>query len=163
MPSRPGNHLQQLAICAPEWVNAANKIPAAVKGSGRTHAQNNFNYFTHVLGYFLNTQSSLKRGLSVQLLQRSLKQRELTSPLATSLLNLCQRKVKRNTREEVTNQKMRWKLPVDHCFSEHRLSLANNRQRTRRKKTQTLMSWLKNYSYSSKFNWPKRVSVDQVI
>ena len=38
VPSRPGNHLQQLAICAAEWVNAANKIPAAVKGSGRTHA-----------------------------------------------------------------------------------------------------------------------------
>ena len=32
------------------------------------------------------------------------------------------------------------------------------------KKTQTLVSWLKNYySYSSKFNWPNRVSVDQVI
>ena len=47
--------------------------------------------------------------------------------------------------------------------SEHRLSLANNRQRTRGKKTQTLVSWLKNYSYFSKFNWPNRVSVDQVI
>ena len=31
------------------------------------------------------------------------------------------------------------------------------------KKTQTLVSWLKNYIYSSKFNWAKRVSVDQVL
>ena len=30
--SRPGNHLQQLAICAPEWVNAAT---LAVKGADR--------------------------------------------------------------------------------------------------------------------------------
>ena len=124
MPSRPGNHLQQLAICAPEWVNAANKIPAAVKGSGRTHAENNFNYFLHVLGYFLNTQSSLKRRLSVQLLQRSLKQRELTSPLST-----CKEEHERGSDE-----------PKDGNYrpttvsSEHQLSLANNRQLTRGKK-----------------------------
>ena len=31
---RPGNHLH-LAVCAPEWVKAANKIPAVVRGSGR--------------------------------------------------------------------------------------------------------------------------------
>ena len=36
VPIRLGNHLQQLAICAPEWVNAPTKIPRlAVKGAGR--------------------------------------------------------------------------------------------------------------------------------
>ena len=36
VPIRPGNHLQQLATCAPEWVNAPTKIPRlAVKGAGR--------------------------------------------------------------------------------------------------------------------------------
>ena len=37
VPATPDNHLQQLAICAPEWVNAPTKIPTlvAVKGDGR--------------------------------------------------------------------------------------------------------------------------------
>jgi len=37
VPTTPGNHLQQLAICAPEFVNAPTTIPTlvAVEGAGR--------------------------------------------------------------------------------------------------------------------------------
>ena len=35
VPTRPGNHRQLLAICAPEWANAAIKIPRAIKAANR--------------------------------------------------------------------------------------------------------------------------------
>ena len=35
VPTRPGNHRQLLAICPPEWANAAIKIPRAIKAANR--------------------------------------------------------------------------------------------------------------------------------
>ena len=43
------------------------------------------------------------------------------------------------------------------------LTRKDERRRPGEKKSQTLVSWLKNYRYSAKLNWPKMVSVFQLM
>ena len=43
------------------------------------------------------------------------------------------------------------------------LTRKDERRRTGEKKPKTLVSWLKNYRYSAKLNWPKIVSVDKLM
>ena len=151
--TRPGNHLQQLAICPPEWVNAAT---LAVKGADRAPRMPQINRSN-----------------------------------ATTLTNItsCNKAFESSSLKIKEKHERRSDEPKGgHCqpttaSSEHRLSLANNRQsvdsccdgekdvltrkeerrRTGEKKTKTLVSWLKTYRYSAKLNWPKMVSVDQVM
>ena len=53
---------------------------------------------------------------------------------------------------------------VDSCDGEKEVSTRKEeRRRTGEKKPKTLVSLLKNYRYSAKLNWPKTVSVDQLI
>ena len=152
VPTRQGNHLQQLAICPPELVNAAT---LAVKGADcapRMPQINRSNATT-----LTNITSCNKAFESSPLKIKEKHERGSDEPKG----GLCQ--------------------PTT-ASSEHRLSLANNRQsvdccdgekevltrkqerrRTGEKKPKTLVSWLKTHRYSAKLNCPKMVSVDQLM
>ena len=153
----PGNHLQQLAICAPEWVNAPTTIPTlvAVKGAGRARRVQKKKRSNATK---LNNITSCNKAFE-------------SSPL----------KIKEKHERRSDEPKGGLCQPTT-ASSEHRLSLANNRQsedccdgerevltrkeerrRTGEKKLKTLVNWLKTYRYSAKLNWPKMVSVDQVM
>ena len=145
VPTRPGNHRQLLAICPPEWANAAIKIPRAIKAANRA--------------------------------PRIRKNTTLSN--ITSCNKTCGSSPKK-TKEEHESESEPPK--VGHCqpttaFSEHRLD-ANNlftdgekefltrkdeRRASEEKKPKALVSWLKNYRYSAKLNWPKMVSVVQLM
>ena len=152
VPTRPGNHLQQLAICPPEWVNAAT---LAVKGPDRAPRIKQIKRSNATT--LTNITSCNKAFESSPLKIKEKHERGSDEPKG----GLCQ--------------------PTT-ASSEHRLSLANNRQsvdscdgerevltrkeerkRSGEKKPKILVSWLKNYRYSAKLNWPKMVSVDQLM
>ena len=149
--TRPGTYLQLLAICPPEWANAANTIVTTptVKAANRAPRIPKITTLTNITSCNKTFGSFAKKS-------------------------------------EEENQRGRWTLPAEpkggHCqpttaSPEHRLD-ANNfftdgekesltrkdeRRRTGEKKPKTLVSWLKNYRYSAKLNWPKIVSVDQLM
>ena len=145
VPTRPGNHRQLLAICPPEWANAAIKIPRAIKAANRAP-----------------------------------RIRKNTTPSnITSCNKTCGSSPKKTKEEHESGSEP---PKVGHCqpttaFSEHRLD-ANNlftdgekefltrkdeRRAVEEKKPKALVSWLKNYRYSAKLNWPKMVSVVQLM
>ena len=145
VPTRPGNHRQLLAICPPEWANAAIKIPRAIKAANRAP-----------------------------------RIRKNTTPSnITSCNKTCGSSPKKTKEEHESGSEP---PKVGHCqpttaFSEHRLD-ANNlftdgekefltrkdeRRAIEEKKPKALVSWLKNYRYSAKLNWPKMVSVVQLM
>ena len=154
----PGNHLQQLAICAPEWVNAPTTIPTlvAVKGAGRA-----------------SRVQKKKRSNATKLTNiTSCNKESESSPL----------KIKEKHERGNDEPKVGHCQPTTASSEPNRLSLANNRQsvdscagekevstlkkerrRTGEKKPKTLVSWLKNCRYSAKLNWPKMVSGDQLM
>ena len=137
VPARPGNHQQLLAICPPEWANAAIKIPRAIKAANRA--------------------------------PRIRKNTTLSN--MTSCNKTCGSSPKKTKEEHESGSEP---PKVGHCqpttaFSEHRLD-ANNlftdgekefltrkdeRRAVEEKKPKALVSWLKNYRYSAKLNWPK--------
>ena len=145
VPTRPGNHRQLLAICPPEWANAAIKIPRAIKAANRA--------------------------------PRIRKNTTLSN--MTSCNKTCGSSPKKTKEEHESGSEP---PKVGHCqpttaFSEHRLD-ANNlftdgekefltrkdeRRAGEEKKPKALVSWLKNYRYSAKLNWPKMVSVVQLM
>ena len=145
VPTRPGNHRQLLAICPPEWANAAIKIPRAIKAANRA--------------------------------PRIRKNTTLSN--MTSCNKTCGSSPKKTKEEHESGSEP---PKVGHCqpttaFSEHRLD-ANNlftdgekefltrkdeRRAVEEKKPKALVSWLKNYRYSAKLNWPKMVSVVQLM
>ena len=150
--TRPGNHLQQLAICPPEWVNAAT---LAVKGADRAPRITPMKRFNATT---LTNITSCNKAFE-------------SSPL----------EIKEKHERRSDEPKGGLSQPIT-ASSEHRLSLANNRQsvdfcdgekevltrkeerrRTGEKKPKTLVSWFKTYRYSAKLNRPKMVSVDQVM
>ena len=152
VPTRQGNHLQQLAICPPEWVNAATLVVKGADCAPRMPQINRSNATT-----LTNITSCNKAFESSPLKIKEKHERRSDEPKG----GLCQ--------------------PTT-ASSEHRLSLANNRQsedccdgerevltrkeerrRTGEKKLKTLVNWLKTYRSSAKLNWPKMVSVDQVM
>ena len=145
VPTRPGNHRQLLAICPPEWANAAIKIPRAIKAANRAP-----------------------------------RIRKNTTPSnITSCNKTCGSSPKKTKEEHESGSEP---PKVGHCqpttaFSEHRLD-ANNlftdgekefltrkdeRRASEEKKPKALVSWLKNYRYSAKLNWPKMISVFQLM
>ena len=137
VPTRPGNHLQQLAICAPEWVNAAT---LALKGADCSPRI-----------------SQIKRSNTITLTHIT----SCNKAFESSLL-----KIKEKHERGSDEPKGRLCQPTT-ASSEHWLSLANNRQsvdsfdggrdrvstrkeerrRTGEKKTKTLVSWLKTNRY----------------
>ena len=145
VPTRPRNHRQLLAICPPEWANAAIKIPRAIKAANRA--------------------------------PRIRKNTTLSN--ITSCNKTCGSSPKKTKEEHESGSEP---PKVGHCqpttaFSEHRLD-ANNlftdgekefltrkdeRRAVEEKKPKALVSWLKNYRYSAKLNWPKMVSVVQLM
>ena len=145
VPTRPGNRRQLLAICPPEWANAAIKIPRAIKAANRA--------------------------------PRIRKNTTLSN--ITSCNKTCGSSPKKTKEEHESGSEP---PKVGHCqpttaFSEHRLD-ANNlftdgekefltrkdeRRAVEEKKPKALVSWLKNYRYSAKLNWPKMVSVVQLM
>ena len=150
--TRPGNHVQQLAICAPEWVNAATLVVKGANCAPRLPQINRSNATT-----LTNITSCNKAFESSPLKIKEKHERRRDEPKG----GLCQ--------------------PTT-ASSEHRLSLANNRQsedscdgekevltrkeerrRTGEKKPKTLVSWLKTYRYSAKLKWPKMVALDQLM
>ena len=150
--TRPGNHLQQLAICPPEWVNAAT---LAVKGADRAPR------IPHISRSNATTLTNIT----------SCNKAFESSPL----------KIKEKHERQSDEPKGGLCQPTTPS-SEHLLSLANNRQsadscdggrevstrkqerrRNGEKKPKTLVSWLKTHRYSAKLNCPKMVSVDQFM
>ena len=158
----PGNHLQQLAICAPEWVNAPTTIPTLVAVKGASRAP--------------RVQKKKKRSNTTKLTNiTSCNKAFKSSPLRIN------EKHERGIIQENDERKGGHCQPTTASSEPDRLSLANKRQsvdscdgekevstrkeerrRTGEKKPKTLVSWLKNYRYSAKLNWPKMVSVDQL-
>ena len=150
--TRPGNHVKQLAICAPEWVNAAT---LAVKEADRAPRM-----------------PQIKRSNATTLTNITSRNKAFeSSPL----------KIKEKHERRSDEPKGGLCQPTT-ASSEHRLSLANNRQsvdccdgekevltrkeektRTGEKKPKTSVSWLKTYRYSAKLNWPKMVALDQLM
>ena len=145
VPTRPGNHRQLLAICPPEWANAAIKIPRAIKAANRAP-----------------------------------RIRKNTTPSnITSCNKTCGSSPKKTKEEHESGSEP---PKVGHCqpttaFSEHRLDAnklftdgekefltrKDERRASEEKKPKALVSWLKNYRYSTKLNWPKMVSGDQLM
>ena len=149
VPTRPGNHLQLFAICPPEWANAANTIVTTptVKAVNRAPRIPKITTLTNITSCNKTFGSFAKKS-------------------------------------EEENQRGRWTLPAEpkggHCQPttasfEHRpdannlftdgekeaLTRKDERRASEEKKPKTLVSWLKNYRYSAKLNWPKMVSVDK--
>ena len=149
--TRPGNYLQLLAICPPEWANAANTIVTipTVKAANRAPRIPKITTLTNITSCNKTFGSFAKKS-------------------------------------EEENQRGRWTLPAEpkggHCQPttasfEHRpdannlftdgekeaLTRKDERRRPGEKKSKTLVSWLKTYRYSAKLNWPKMVSVDQLM
>ena len=151
VPTIPGNHLQLFAICPPEWANAANTIVTipTVKAANRAPRLPKIITLTNITSCNKTFGSFAKKS-------------------------------------EEEHQRGRWTLPAEpkggHCQPttasfEHRpdannlftdgekeaLTRKDERRRTGEKKSKTLVSWLKNYRYSAKLNWPKIVSVDKLM
>ena len=149
--TRPGNHLQLLAICPPEWANAANTIVT------------------------IPTVKAANRAPRIP---------KITTTADITSCNKTFGSFAKKSKEE--HEGGRWTLPAEpkggHCqpttaSSEHRpdannfftdgekevLTRKDERRRTGEKKPKTLVSWLKNYRYCAKLNWPKMVSVDQLM
>ena len=145
VPTRPCNHRQLLAICAPEWANAAIKIPRAMKAANRAPG--------------IRKNTTLRN--------------------MTSCNKTCGSSPKKTKEEHESGSEP---PKVGHCqpttaFSEHRLdantlftdgekeflTLKDERRASEEKKPKALVSWLKNYRYSAKLNWPKMVSVVQLM
>ena len=151
VPTRPGNHLQLFAICPPEWANAANTIVTTP---------------------------------TVKVANRAPRIPKITTIANITFCNKMFGSFAKKSVEE--HQRGRWTLPAEpkggHCqpttaSSEHRpdannlfidgekeaLTRKDERRRTAEKKPRTLVGWLKNYRYSAKLNWPKMVSVVQLM
>ena len=157
VPITPGNHLKQLAICAPEWATAPTKIHAlAVKGAGRAPRV-----------------QKKKRSNAITLTNIT----SCSKAFESSSLKIEEKHERGNDEPKGGHCQ-----PTTSSFEPDRLSLANNRQsvdscdgekevstvkeerrRTGAKKPKTLVSWLKNYRYSAKLNEPKMVSVNHLM
>ena len=153
-----GNHLQQLAICAPEWVNAPTTIPTlvAVKGAGRARRvqrkkRSNATKLT-------NITSCNKAFESLPLKTKEKHERGNDEPK----VGHCQPTTASSKPDRLSLANNR--QSVDSCGGEKEVStLKEERRRTGEKKPKTLVSWLKNYRYFAKLNWSKMVSVDQLM
>ena len=159
VPATPSNHLQQLAICAPEWVNAPTKIPTlvAVIGAGRAPRvqKKKKRSNTTKLTYIPSCNKTFK---SSPLKMKEKHERGNDEPK----VGHCQTTTASSKPDRLSLANNR--QSVDSCDGEKEVSTRKEqRRRTGEKKPKTLVSLLKNYRYSAKLNWPKTVSVDQLI
>ena len=157
----PGNHLQQLAICAPEWVNAPTTIPTlvAVKGAGRAPRVQKKKERSNATK-LTNITSCNKAFESLPLKTKEKHERGNDEPK----VGHCQPTTASNSSEPDRLSLANNRQSVDSCDGEKEVSTRKEeRRRTGEKKPKTLVSWLKNYRYSAKLNWPKMVSGDQLI
>ena len=153
----PGNHLQQLAICAPEWVNAPTTIPTLVAVKGAGHASRVPKKRRLNATKLNNITSCNKAFESLPLKTKEKHERGNDEPK----VGHCQPTTASSKPDRLSLANNR--QSVDSCDGEKEVStLKEERRRTGEKKTKTLVSWLKNYRYSAKLNWPKLVSGDQL-
>ena len=153
VPIRPGNHLQQLAICAPEWVNAPTKIPTlvAVKGARRAPRVQKKKKRSNATK-LTNITSCNKAFKSSPLKMKEKHERGNDEPK----VGHCQPTTASSEPDRLSLANNR--QSVDSCEGEKEVStLKEERRRTGEKKPTTLVSLLKNYRYAAKLNWPKMV------
>ena len=154
----PGNHLQQLAICAPEWVNAPTKIPTLVAGKGAGRAPRVQKKKSSNATKLTNITSCNKAFESSPLKIKEKHERGNDEPKGGH----CQPSAASSKPDRLSLANNR--QSVDSCAGEKEVStLKKERRRTGEKKPKTLVSWLKNYRYFAKLNWPKMVSEDQIL
>ena len=139
VPITPGNHLQQLAICAPEWATAPTKIPTlAVKGAGRAprvqkKKRSNATKLTNITSCNKAFESSPLK--IKEKLERGSDERKGGHCQPTTASSEPDRLSLWNNRQS-----------VDSCDGEKEVSTRKEeRRRSGEKKTKTLVSWLKNY------------------
>ena len=158
VPATPGNHLQQLAICAPEWVNAPTTIPTLVAVKGAGHASRVPKKRRSNATKLNNITSCNKAFESLPLKTKEKHERGNDEPK----VGHCQPTTASSKPDRLSLANNR--QSVDSCDGEKEVSTRKEeRRRTGEKKPKTLVSLLKNYRYSAKLNWPKTVSVDQLI
>ena len=154
----PGNHLQQLAICAPEWVNAPTTIPTLVAVKGACRARRVQNKKRSNATKLTNITSCNKAFESLPLKTKEKHERGNDEQKGGH----CQPTTASSEPDRLSLANNR--QSVDSCNGEKEvLTLKEERRRTGEKKPKTLVSWLKNYRYSAKLNWPKMVSGDQLM
>ena len=156
----PGNHLQQLAICAPEWVNAPTTIHTLVAVKGAGHASRVPKKRRSNATKLNNITSCNKAFESLPLKTKEKHERGNDEPK----VGHCQPTTASNSSEPDRLSLANNRQSVDSCDGEKEVStLKEERKRAGEKKPKTLVSWLKNYRYSAKLNWPKMVSGDQLM
>ena len=156
----PGNHLQQLAICAPEWVNAPTTIRTLVAVKGAGHASRVPKKRRSNATKLNNITSCNKAFESLPLKTKEKHERGNDEPK----VGHCQPTTASNSSEPDRLSLANNRQSVDSCDGEKEVStLKEERRRAGEKKPKTLVSWLKNYRYSAKLNWPKMVSGDQLM
>ena len=156
----PGNHLQQLAICAPEWVNAPTTIRTLVAVKGAGHASRVPKKRRSNAIKLNNITSCNKAFESLPLKTKEKHERGNDEPK----VGHCQPTTASNSSEPDRLSLANNRQSVDSCDGEKEVStLKEERRRAGEKKPKTLVSWLKNYRYSAKLNWPKMVSGDQLM
>ena len=156
----PGNHLQQLAICAPEWVNAPTTIRTLVAVKGAGHASRVPKKRRSNATKLNNITSCSKAFESLPLKTKEKHERGNDEPK----VGHCQPTTASNSSEPDRLSLANNRQSVDSCDGEKEVStLKEERRRAGEKKPKTLVSWLKNYRYSAKLNWPKMVSGDQLM
>ena len=156
----PGNHLQQLAICAPEWVNAPTTIRTLVAVKGAGHAARVPKKRRSNATKLNNITSCNKAFESLPLKTKENHERGNDEPK----FGHCQPTTASNSSEPDRLSLANNRQSVDCCDGEKEVStLKEERRRAGGKKPKTLVSWLKNYRYSAKLNWPKMVSGDQLM
>ena len=158
VPATPGNHLQQHAICAPEWVNAPTKIPTLVAVKGADNASRVPKKRRSNASKLNNITSCNKTFKSSPLKMKEKHERGNDEPK----VGHCQTTTASSKPDRLSLANNR--QSVDSCDGEKEVSTRKEeRRQTGEKKPKTLVSLLKNYRYSAKLNWPKTVSVDQLI
>ena len=145
VPTRPGNHRQLLAICPPEWANAAIKIPRAIKAANRAPRIRKNTTLSNITSCNKTCGSSPKKT-----------KEEHESGSEPPKVGDCQ----------PTTAFSEHRLDANSLFTDGEkefLTRKDERRASEEKKPKALVSWLKNYRYSAKLNWPKMVSVVQLM
>ena len=147
--TRPGNHLQLFAICPPEWANAANTIVTTptVKAANRAPRIPKITTLTNITSCNKTFGSFAKKSEEEN-------QRGRRTLPAEPKGGHCQQ----------TTASFEHRPDANNLFTDgekEALTRKDERRASEEKKPKTLVSWLKNYRYSAKLNWPKMVSVDK--
>ena len=144
VPTRPGNHRQLLAICPPEWANAAIKIPRAIKAANRAPRLRKNTTLSNITSCNKTCGSSPKKT-----------KEENESGSEPPKVGHCQ----------PTTAFSEHRFDANNLFTDGEkefLTRKDERRASEEKKPKALVRWLKNYRYSAKLNWPKMVSVVQL-